>query len=552
MFKVPNPPVNPGVYLFKDAAGQIIYVGKAKSLKNRVRSYFGAIPADQSKTRQLVTNIADAEYIITDNELEALILESILIKKHKPRYNIRLRDDKNYQFIKIDYSLEIPQVYSVRKKEENLQRLSRAKYFGPYTSGLAVRTTISFIKKIFPYCQAKEVGTRPCFNYQLHRCPGVCIGEVSPEQYKETFKQIEVFLHGHTSAIEKELKQSMKHAAKRRYFEKAAALRDQLHTLDSLKEEQKIVSIRPHNQDYIALWRHKDKAVVNLFVVRGGRLVSRENMVMENLADSADGKVLAAFMESYYMDATNLPNEIFLEADIEDKGLYEKLLSARAKELELKRQRVKIKVPKFGMARELIKLSKENAKNFLEQQWAKFEKEEVTISEGLKTLQKILNLPDIPKRIECYDISNISGKSAVGSMVVMCDGKPAKQHYRKFKIRGPQESNDFKMMQEVLARRVHNDWPKPDLWVIDGGRGQLTAAVEIREKFDINVPVVALAKDRKGDKGGERIFVPGTDEPIILQEGSPALTLIQRLRDEAHRFAITYHRDVRSRELFNR
>ena len=545
------PPKNPGVYIFKNAATEIIYIGKAKVLHNRVRTYFATTPARDPKTRQLIENITAIEYIITDNELEALILESVLIKKHKPKFNIKLRDDKNYQFIKIDYSLPIPQIYPVRKKEENLSRPGGARYFGPYTSGYNVRNTLRLIKKIFPICLSEKIGTRPCFNYQLHRCPGVCIGAVSKEEYAESLKRVELFLRGETKTIETDLKKQMRVNARRKNFEKAALLRDQLEALQGLAEHQKIITVRPKNQDYVGLYRTDENAAINLFIVRDGKLMGRENLLLENIDAKNDAEVLTAFLERYYLDATNLPNEIFIPTDIIDKKLFEKFLSLRRTEMleavhgKVRSRKVHINVPKRGTAKQLLVLSRENAREYLEQQKAKFEKEATDARTALSELQKLLGLKHIPARIEGFDISNIQGTSAVGSMVVFINGRPANKEYRKFRIRGKSTPDDYYMMGEILKRRLKNDWGKPDLWVIDGGKGQLGVALKTLEEIKTQIPVIALAKDREVDK----VFVPQKGEPVILSQNSPALFLIQRLRDEAHRFAITYHRKLRSRRL---
>jgi len=551
LLELKAPPQNPGVYQFKDKDGQIIYIGKAKSLRSRVKTYFGVLPKGDFKTQNLVQNISDVEYILTDNELEALILESVLIKKHKPKYNIRLRDDKNYQFIKIDYSAPIAKIYSVRNKDERLAR-EKAKYFGPFTSGLNVRNTLRLIKRIFPYCQAEKVSTRPCFNYQLHRCPGVCIGIISPEEYRDVLSDVELLLQGHNREIKKKVMKQMKEASKRKQFERAASLRDQLEAVESLNEQQKVISIKNSNQDLISIYRQKNKAAVNLFLVRSGRLLAKENMLLENVENKTDSEIITAFLERYYLDATNLPREIFLEHAVEDEKLFTQFLQKKFFEITSKKLKIKITVPKRGTSKKLIELGRENARNFLEQQFAKFKRDETLIDKGLAQLKSILNLPDLPERIECFDISNISGTNAVGSMVVFTGGRPNKDHYRKFKIRTKKTPDDYAMMTEVLNRRLRNDWPKPDLWVIDGGKGQLNAAIAVLKKRKSDIPCIALGKSRTEAKEirEEKIYLPGRAEGMVLGEGAPALTIIQRLRDEAHRFAITYHRNLRSKNLF--
>src|SRR3989344_9318591 len=492
LLELKPPPLKPGVYQFKDTSGVIIYIGKAKILRKRVGSYFRASKKNKLKkhaphqsetygirgdfkTWRLRQAIADVDYIITDTELEALILESALIKKHKPKYNIQLRDDKDYQFIKIDYARPIAKIFTVRRRGERAAA-EQTKYFGPFTSGGNVRNTIRLIKRIFPYCQAEKIGKRPCFNYQLHRCPGVCIGIVSPEEYRDVLSDVELLLQGHNREIKKKVMKQMKEASKRKQFERAASLRDQLEAVERLKEQQKVISIKNSNQDLISVYRQKNKAAVNLFLVRSGRLLAKENMLLENVENKTDSEIITAFLERYYLDATNLPREIFLEHAVEDEKLFTQFLQKKFFEITSKKLKIKITVPKRGTSKKLIELGRENARNFLEQQFAKFKRDETLIDKGLAQLKSILNLPDLPERLECFDISNISGTNAVGSMVVFTGGRPNKDHYRKFKIRTKKTPDDYAMMTEVLNRRLRNDWPKPDLWVIDGGKGQLNAA----------------------------------------------------------------------------
>jgi len=542
------PPHKPGVYQYKNAAGEIIYIGKAKDLSKRVRSYFSAGANLDSKTRQLVANIVDVEYIITDNELEALILESVLIRKHKPRFNIKLRDDKNYQFIIVDYSEKLPSVYSTRRKD-----VKNAAYFGPYTSGLNVRNTIRLIKKIFPYCSAEKLNGRPCFNYQLHRCPGVCVGEISIEEYSKEFSAIELFLQGKTDVIKNRLHKNMGRLVKKHQYERAAKTRDQLKALNELEEQQKIIATHNKNQDYISLYRKNSHAAANIFLVREGKLLSKENILIDNVDPEApDSQILSEFLESYYLDATNIGKEVVLPSKTEDKELLQQFLENRFKETTGKTAKVKLIFPRFGTTKELLRLGQENAQNFLDQEQAKFAEEESLAKKSLQELKEVLSLRKLPLRIECFDISNISGKNAGASMVVFVNGRPKKDHYRKFRIRMPNLPNDYGMMSEILQRRLNNDWPTPDLWVIDGGKGQLNVALKVLTKRKQSISVIGLAKDRNNKLNPqEKIFLPGRTEPIILEKNNFALNLIQRIRDEAHRFALTYHRDLRSRGLFN-
>src|SRR3989344_4272754 len=508
-YKLKNIPQNPGVYLYKNRAGEIIYVGKAKNLKKRVSSYFQKRALDP-KTAALVADIRDLEYVIVSSELEAVMLENNLIKKHLPRYNVLLRDDKNWQFIKIDYEVEIPQVYAVRK----VDRQGPNKYFGPYTSGLAVKNTLKLIKRVFHLCTNKKVGSRPCFQYHLGRCPGVCIGEAGLPSYRRSIGLVEQFLKNRQGPVLKQLQTEMAEAAKSRRFEKAAAARDKIFALRRIWEKQKIISPRPLSEDYLGLHRGGRAAIIKLFQVRDGRLVGQETFELKIGGPENDDEILQSFTAQYYAEATDRPKKTI------------SLLTP----------------PKRGNKLALLRLAEENAKDYFEKN---FLGPEMTLSE----LKTALGLSVLPRRIECYDISNLQGTNPVGSMVVFGNGEEAKSEYRKFKIKGRTVSaeglpkaDDVGMMREMLTRRFKTDWPLPDLVVIDGGRGQLNVALRVLTAYHLRLATIGLAKRL------EEIYLPGKPRPLRLPENSGALHLLQRLRDEAHRFAITFHTKRRGRE----
>jgi len=505
--KLKTLPLKPGVYFFKNAAGEVIYVGKAKKLRNRVQSYFRG-QAAEIKTAMLREEIADLDYVIVSNELESLMLENNFIKRYRPRFNVRMRDDKNYQFIKIDYSTPIPQIYSVR----HLTREKKAKYFGPYTSGLAVQQTLKLLKRLFFLCANKKVDAKPCFQYHLGRCPGVCIGEVSLPEYRKGFKTIEDFLSHRQGPILRDLVRQMAEAAAQKRFEKAAGLRDRARALRSIWERQKIVFTKPYAADFFSIFTTPDRSIVHLFGVREGKIIHQEHFEVAN-AGEPKSKILEAFLEQYYQDASDTPKEIYIPHDISNKSLLHRWL------------KTKILVPRRGKKAELLKLGEENAKDYFERNYA-------TPEATLGQLQKALNLPAMPLRIEAYDISNIQGFLPVGSMVVFENGQPKKNDYRKFKILGQETPNDFAMMRQMLQRRLNHvggadAWPTPGLLVIDGGKGQLSVALRALEEHGTKIPIIGLAKRL------EEIFLPGQKKSMILPPNSPVLQLLQRLRDEA-------------------
>lgn len=511
--KLKNLPQKPGIYLFKDDAGEVLYVGKAKNLKKRVTSYFQKRNHDP-KTAALVLVITDLEYVIVSSELEALMLESNFIKKHWPRFNVILKDDKNYQFIKVDYETEIPQVYPVRKttppqSPPKIGGERRGRYFGPYTSALAVKNTLKLMKRVFHLCANKKVGTRPCFQYHLGRCPGVCIGHISSEAYRRNFKLVEQFLRNRQGQILQMLKGQMQGAAAARRFESAAYYRDLISAVQRLWEKQKIISPQKLSEDYLGLYQGDHTAIVKLFQIREGRLTGQETFELKTAGGERVEEVLESFMEQYYLEATDKPKRIIS----------------------------RINPPQRGKKLGLLKLAEENAREY-------FEKNHQTPQLLLVSLKSALGLPRLPRRIEGYDISNLQGTNPVGSMVVFEDAIPKKSDYRKFKINTKDTPDDVGMMKEMLERRFKTNWPLPDLIVIDGGKGQLNVALSIIRQLPSPVsqlPTIGLAKRL------EEIYLPGQPNPVVLRLDSPVLQLLQRLRDEAHRFAVTFHGKRRGR-----
>ncbi len=553
--KVKDIPHKPGVYKYIGKDGEVLYVGKAKDLRNRVGQYFGTGDT-RVQLPYLLAEAVDIEYIVVNSELESLFLENTLIKEHMPPYNIKLRDDKNYAFIKIDYNTEIPQLTYARKIEDKVNGIldKKSKYFGPYSSTAKIRKTLDFVRRIFPYCANKEVGKRPCFYYYLHRCPGVCIGTISLKEYEQQLERIALFLSGRTSEINKQLVKEMKSAAKWKHFETAARLRDQLKAIEVLEERQVMMFSQRVSWDFVSVFCDAISASVNVFKVREGKLIDKENFVYDNILgiteENRGSEILQTFMEMYYAQTTDLPKEIFTQYDLLNLNLIKVLLKSRNV-----KSTIKLNVPTRGQKLNLIKLGITNAEEHL-RKWQRSQASNLDlVKETLESLKDILNLPKLPRRIEGYDISNTQGTNPVGSMVVTKDGQAAKSEYRKFKITSKQTPDDFTMMREMLTRRLarlnpenENDkWPTPDLIVIDGGKGQLGVVVEVLEKAGLAsgknaIPIIGLAKRI------EEIFLPNNSKPIILSHDNPSLQLLQRLRDEAHRFGITFHRSLRSKQ----
>ncbi|HUS04530.1 MAG TPA: excinuclease ABC subunit UvrC [Dehalococcoidia bacterium] len=535
-------PANPGVYLFKDEQGKIIYVGKAANLNNRVRSYFGTSISLSSKIQQLVSKIDDLEFMLTDSEQEALILECNLIKKYHPRYNVRLKDDKTFPYLKINVNEEWPGVYITRRIKND-----GARYFGPFASAGSVRKTLRLIKKIFPFrsCTKHINGSdnRPCLNYYIHRCLGPCIGAVTKPEYQEVINQVILFLEGKQELVLHELNNRMTAAAQQLQFEKASLLRDQIQAIKRIIEGQKIAITLKGEQDAIALAQNGGQAYVEIFFIRNNKLIGHDHFTMEGIHDEKPGQIMTNFVKQYYASASYIPPVILIQYPVDEMSVLTKWLKER------RRGNIKLQVPQRGVKKRLINIVAENADKGLLLVKAKQANLEI-ITSGLQELKDTLCLPKIPLRIEGYDISDIQGALAVGSMIALEKGLPKPSHYRRFRVKMVAGINDYAMIQEILRRRfkraIANEtgWANmPDLILIDGGKGHLNAALEVRQELRLDsIPMVSLAKEN------EEAFIPGKPEPVDIPKDSPALHILQRARDEAHRFAISYHRRLRYKE----
>jgi excinuclease ABC subunit C len=584
-------PTSPGVYLMKNADGRVLYVGKADALRNRVRSYFAARGPEDARIARMVTEVADVEYIVTDTVSEAYLLESNLIKEHRPRFNIRLRDDKSYPFVKITLGEDFPRIVRTRKLAQDGSR-----YFGPYASASSVDETLKLLRKIFPFrtCnldipEGKRVLERPCLLYYINRCQAPCIQAIEKAEYRGTIGQIVDFLEGKQEPIAAQLRREMEGHSEALRFEQAAASRDKLRAVERTMEQQKMAAFSRAEHDVIGLAREEDEACVQVMQVRNGKLIGREHFIVEGARDATDAEVLGGFLQQYYANTDALPRALLaplMPAGADDLAAY--LADRRG-------VRVTITVPERGEKRRLVALATQNAVEALERERAEWLADAAKRDEALTELADALGLARIPERIECYDMSNIQGTSAVGSMVVFIDGRPEPREYRRFRIRSGDTPDDFRMMAEVLRRRFSRvaklrsetgalsladvgadeapegdtelpadldpdagpvegggddtgdqpreaAWAVPDLVIVDGGKGQLSAAVGALTELGISdVPLTGLAKRF------EELYLPQRADPIVLPRRSQALYLVQRIRDEAHRFAITYHRDVRGR-----
>jgi len=536
-------PTQPGVYLLKDERGNVLYIGKASSLRHRVKSHFTHSFEFSPKHQKMLSRVADVDFFITDSDPEAIILECQLIKKYRPKYNVRLKDDKSYPYLKIDLMEEWPRVYITRRWGEDGGR-----YFGPYASAGSVRTTLDVIKKLFPFrsCSKKIQGKekRACIEYDIRRCLGPCIRAVTPEEYKGMINRVILFLEGKDESIKQELTQRMEEAAERWEFEKAALLRDQLQAVERVTQRQKLSPTFFGDLDAIALAQAHDLAYAQVFFIRQGKLLGKEAFALEGAQGEKPSSVITSFIKQFYASAPNIPPLILLQHHIED-ALIQKWLEARRK------GEVKLEVPAEGEKRELVNMVAKNALEGLEQYRIKQLTLPEALSSALEELEHRLCLPRLPHRVECYDISTIQGNWAVGSMVVFEGGRPKTAHYRRFKIKTVSGMDDYAMLKEVLKRRfkrgeqVETPWGIiPDLILIDGGKGQLNAGLEAMRELAIEpIPIASIAKER------EEIYVPDTPHPISLPPGS-ALYLLQRIRDEAHRFALSYHLKVRRKSTF--
>jgi excinuclease ABC subunit C len=536
-------PAKPGVYLFKDNEGKVIYVGKAANLNSRVRSYFGAPSNLSSKIQRLVSKIQDFEFLVTNSEQEALILECNMIKKYTPRYNVRLKDNKTFPYLKIDINEDWPGVYITRRVQKD-----GARYFGPFASAGSVRKTLRLIKKIFPFrsCSKRIEGKdkRPCLDYYIHRCLGPCIGAVEKQEYHDVINQVILFLQGKQELILRELNTKMKAAAQQLQFERAALLRDQINAIGKVIEGQRIAITLQGEKDVIGLAQNEKLAYVELFSIRNNKLISQDHFIMEGIQGESPGQIMTSFVKQYYASSSYIPPLILLQHPVDEPTVLSEWLEQQ------RGSRVELQVPQRGAKKKLVDTAAENAAQGLELAQAKEMKVE-TISSGLQELKNRLHLPKMPRRIECYDVSNIQGALAVGSMVVLEKGWPKPAHYRRFRIKTVAGADDYAMIQETLRRRFKRGFTGegawaiiPDLVLIDGGRGQLNAALEVRQELGLDsIPMVSLAKEN------EEVFIPGDPQPVYIAKDSPALHILQRARDEAHRFAISYHQKLRYKEV---
>jgi excinuclease ABC subunit C len=534
-------PAKPGVYLFKDTEGKVIYVGKAANLNSRVKSYFGAPSNLSSKIQQLVSKIQDFEIIVTNSEQEALILECNMIKKYTPQYNVLLKDNKTFPYLKIDINEDWPGVYITRRVQKD-----GARYFGPFASAGSVRKTLKLIKKIFPFrsCSKRIEGKdkRPCLDYYIHRCLGPCIGAVEKQEYRDVINQVILFLQGKQEIILRELNTKMKAAAQQLQFERAALLRDQINAIEKVIEGQRIAITLQGEKDVIGLAQNETQAYVELLLIRNNKLIGQDHFIMEGIQGEPPEQIMTSFVKQYYASASYIPPLVLLQHPVDEPVVLSEWLR------QLRGGRVELQVPRRGAKKKLVDTAVENAAQGLKLAQAKEIRVEV-ISSGLRELKNRLRLPKIPRRIECYDISNIQGALAVGSMVVLEKGWPKPAHYRRFRIKTVAGADDYAMIQEVLRRRFkrgltgESTWTAPDLVLIDGGKGQLNAALGVRQELGLgSIPMVSLAKEN------EEVFIPGDPQPVYIAKDSPALHILQRARDEAHRFAISYHRKLRHKE----
>ncbi|MEN6529694.1 MAG: excinuclease ABC subunit UvrC [Anaerolineaceae bacterium] len=547
-------PIKPGCYIMKNSAGEVIYVGKAINLRNRVRSYFQEHPETDRKVIKLVSQIEDLEWIVVGSELEALILEMNLIKKYRPRFNVRLKDDKRYPYIKVHLATPFPKVTVTRQMVNDGSR-----YFGPYTSVWAVHQTLDLLRHIFPYltCDREITGhdARPCLYYDIKLCSGPCIGAIDQAGYTRLIEDLCAFLDGQTDPIVSRLQQEMTLAAEQLNYEKAAQMRDQLQSIERVVEKQKVITSEEGNSDVLALARADNEACIQVFFIRNGRLMGREYFVMEGAEETPDNEVMAEFIKQFYTEAAVIPDKVLLPNEVEEAQIIRQWLNTRRGG-----SKVELSVPRSGTAQELVAMATENAVETLQALRTQWEADKNKQTQALAEIQQALGLPQAPNRIECFDISNTQGTASVGSMVVFEQGTPSRNLYRHFNIKTVSGPDDFASMEEVLSRRFKR-WQAaqekqqvgvkpdpsfavlPDLLIVDGGKGQLGRAVNVLRSFDLDgtVQVVGLAKQQ------EELFQPEREASVILPRHSQGLYLVQRIRDEAHRFAITAHRKARGK-----
>ncbi len=608
-------PHKPGIYLMKDAQGTIIYVGKAISLFSRVRSYFQESTDLSPKNRSMVAKIEDIEFLVVRNEVEALVLESNFIKQYRPKYNVLLRDDKSYPYIKVALTEDFPRVYRVRSFARDGNR-----YFGPYTNSGAVDATLDLLNKLFAFrtCRydasvwappvegepptgwKQKLLPRPCTQYYIHRCTAPCVGYTTREEYNAIIQQVILFLEGKHDEVMKNLQEKMETAAEKLNFEEAARIRDRIKAVERILEKQRIISTEGQDdQDVVALASQDDETCAQVFFFRSGKLVGREFFILQGTRESSPGEIMRSFFQQFYESVPHIPAEIVVEAEPEDKAALQAWLK------EKRRGAVTITEPRRGEKLRLVEMVRQNAREVLEQQRIKWLSDSQKTQLALEELQEALNLVAPPQRIECYDISNTQGTNSVGAMVVFEGGRPRNSEYRRFKIKTVEGANDFASHQEVLRRRfrkaasqqeaeleaetsavidkvsqrvvsedtgangtvesgapeseetgesgTRHDWALPDLVIIDGGKGQLNAALEVMRELRLDIPTIGVAKEEGSHTKldtAEEIYIPGANEPLLLPRASQGLYLLQRVRDEAHRFSITYHRKLRSEKTF--
>ena len=559
-YHIKNLPDKPGVYLMKNFLGEVIYVGKAKVLKNRVKSYFQKSKNHSEKVKVMVKNIAEFEYIVTDSEMEALILECNLIKKYSPKYNILLKDDKFYPFIKITVNDDYPRVFVTRRFAKD-----GSKYFGPYTNGSAVYETLDLIYKIFPLRNCKLVikengeKVRPCLNYHIKKCLGPCGGHISKEEYGKMINDIIDILSGKETYITKMLKSDMEKAAEELEFEKAASLRDKILSINAIAEKQKIFKTMEGDEDFINIEQDEKDSCIQVFFSRDGKVIGREHFIFESTANEGIGEIIEDFIGSFYGGTAKIPKAIYVP-QIDNFDLMEEYLTIK------RGSKVWIKVPQKGQKKEMLEMVKNNARITLEKFKDKYLKDKEINRISLLELQDLLELEECPQRIEAYDISNIQGVDSVGTMIVFEEGRAKNSDYRRFKIKTVKGANDYDSMREILTRRFNHGLDEikaiqqrdlklsagkfstfPDLIMMDGGKGQVNVALEVLQSLNIDIPVCGLVKD---DKHQTRGIIYNNNE-LIINKGSNLMQLIRRIQDEVHRFAITYHRSLRDKRTLH-
>lgn len=559
-YHIKNLPDKPGVYLMKNSLGEVIYFGKAKVLKNRVKSYFQKSKNHSEKVKVMVKNIAEFEYIVTDSEMEALILECNLIKKYNPKYNILLKDDKFYPFIKITVNDDYPRVFVTRRFAKD-----GSKYFGPYTNGSAVYETLDLIYKIFPLRNCKLVikengeKVRPCLNYHIKKCLGPCGGHISKEEYGKMINDIIDILSGKETYITKMLKSDMEKAAEELEFEKAASLRDKILSINAIAEKQKIFKTMEGDEDFINIEQDEKDSCIQVFFSRDGKVIGREHFIFENTANEGIGEIIEDFIGSFYGGTAKIPKAIYVP-QIDNFDLMEEYLTIK------RGSKVWIKVPQKGQKKEMLEMVKNNARITLEKFKDKYLKDKEINRISLLELQDLLELEECPQRIEAYDISNIQGVDSVGTMIVFEEGRAKNSDYRRFKIKTVKGANDYDSMREILTRRFNHGLDEikaiqqrdlklsagkfstfPDLIMMDGGKGQVNVALEVLQSLNIDIPVCGLVKD---DKHQTRGIIYNNNE-LIINKGSNLMQLIRRIQDEVHRFAITYHRSLRDKRTLH-